>query len=148
MLPVFLKLQTPLYLVMPGKIQKKVISTEGSHAAGCAVLYQVQPQPCRGSLREHRRVRQHGWDVPSALSLPCVGASAPVLAQVGMEEGLTQDLEGPAVPLLLEDCFGAPQAGVAPPQLLSAEAIEDVEADDEQDEVGGGDPEHRGRSPG
>lgn len=144
---VFLKLQTPLYSVMPGKIQKKDISTEGSHAAGCAVLHQVQPQPCRGSLREHRRVRQHGWDVPSVLSLPCVGASAPVLAQVGMEEGLTQDLEGPAVPLLLENCFGALQAGVAPPQLLSDEAIEDVEADDEQDEVGGGDPEHGGRSP-
>lgn len=73
------------------------------------------------------------------------GSFSPVPSPRG--DGLTQDLEGPAVPLLLEDCFGALQAGVAPPQLLADEAIEDVEADDGQDEVGGGDPEHGGRTP-
>lgn len=41
----FVKLQTTLYSVVPGKIQKKGISTEGSHAAACAMLHQVKPQP-------------------------------------------------------------------------------------------------------
>lgn len=34
---VFLKLQATLYMVLPGKTQKKGISTEGSRAAGYAV---------------------------------------------------------------------------------------------------------------
>lgn len=65
-----------------------------------------------------------------------------------MVAGLTQDPDCLAVPLLPEERAGAPQAGVAPPQLAANEAVEDAEAADGQDEVAGGDPEHGGQQAG
>lgn len=62
--------------------------------------------------------------------------------------GLTQDPDGLAVPLLPEERAGAPQAGVAPPELAADEAVEDAEAGDGQHEVAGGDPEHGGQQAG
>lgn len=65
-----------------------------------------------------------------------------------MVGGLTQDPDSLAVPLLPEESAGAPQAGVAPPQLAANAAVEDAEAGDGQHEVAGGDPEHGGQQAG
>lgn len=165
---VFLKLQTTLYSVLPGKIQKKGISTEGSHATGCAMLHQLKPQPRRSKIPVAVVPGSTGGLSSVAGMFPCAiptlrgscrcfspgpsralaSPSCAPPARGGTEEGLTRDLDSLAVPLLLQDCVGALQAGVAPPQLLADEAIEDVEADEEQDKVGDGDPEHGGQQAG